>query len=271
MIVEAPIGVIDSGVGGLTVVKEMIHRLPHEQIIYIGDEANCPYGPRPAEEVKRFTMAMAAALSKKGIKMLVIACNTATAVALEEVRAHFSFPIIGVIEPGARAAVQASPSKHIAVLGTVGTIRSEAYVKAIQQLVPDAIVHSLACPPFVPIVESGNYRTEEAYAIVKTTLQPLANKDFDAVILGCTHYPLLQLPIASALSPAVEIISSAVETVIDVEKILRQNNLSTTEPILKEPLFFSTGQTTHFQMIVQDWLGIAEPNVQTIRLDDGMI
>lgn len=266
MIVDAPIGVIDSGVGGLTVVKEMLHRLPEEQIIYIGDEANCPYGPRPAEEVKQFTMAMATALSKMGIKMLVIACNTATAVALEEVRAHFSFPIIGVIEPGARAAVQASSTKQIAVLGTIGTIQSGAYVNAIQNLESQSTIHSLACPQFVPIVESGNYRTEEAYSIVKTTLQPLMNKSFDAVILGCTHYPLLQAPIAAHLSSTVEIISSAVETVRDVEKILQQYNIANSDRSSKEPIFYSTGQTNHFKMIVQDWLAITEPNVQTICL-----
>ena len=128
---EAPIGVIDSGVGGLTVVKEMLSQLPNEPIIYIGDDARCPYGPRPAEEVRQFTMEMATALSKMGIKMLVIACNTATAVALDEIREHFQFPVIGVIVPGARAAVKASETGKIAVLGTEGTIKSGAYNDAI--------------------------------------------------------------------------------------------------------------------------------------------
>ena len=170
---EAPIGVIDSGVGGLTVVKEMLNRLPHEPIVYIGDDARCPYGPRPIDEVREFTMEMASALSKMGIKMLVIACNTATAVALDDIRARFSFPVIGVIVPGARAAVNASEAGKIAVLGTAGTIKSGAYDDAIHVLSPNAMVYSLACPEFVPIVESGQYKSENAGIIVERTLREL--------------------------------------------------------------------------------------------------
>jgi len=264
--VEAPIGVIDSGVGGLTVVKEMLNRLPHEPIVYIGDDARCPYGPRPIDEVREFTMEMASALSEMGIKMLVIACNTATAVALNDIRARFSFPVIGVIVPGARAAVNASEEGKIAVLGTTGTIKSGAYEDAIRVLSPNAKVYSLACPEFVPIVESGQYKSESAGVIVYRALRKLEGKDFDAAILGCTHYPLLQQHITSSLPNKVKIISSAVETVCDVERILLSSGIERIADSGVAPVFYTTGESTTFQGIVEDWLSIEKPNVSYIKL-----
>ncbi len=188
---DAPIGIIDSGVGGLTVVKEIIHYLPAETIIYIGDDARCPYGPRSVEEVKEFTMEMASALAKMGIKMLVVACNTATAVTLDLLRERFPFPVIGVIEPGARAATLVSSTGRIAVLGTVGTIKSKAYENAISAISAEADIIPLACPEFVPLVESGQYKQMDIRAIMKRSLEPIAHIEFDTAILGCTHYPLL--------------------------------------------------------------------------------
>jgi glutamate racemase len=264
--VEAPIGVIDSGVGGLTVVKEILNRLPNEPIIYIGDDARCPYGPRPTEEVRTFTMEMATALSKMGIKMLVIACNTATAVALDEIRAHFAFPVIGVIAPGARAAVNASETQKIAVLGTVGTIKSGAYEDAIHVLLPNAVVYSLACPEFVPIVESGQYKSGNAGVIVDNALHELVDKDFDAAILGCTHYPLLQHHIKKSLPATVQIISSAVETVCDVERILLSNDIECETDCAAAPVFYTTGESENFRVIVRDWLSIEKPDVRNIKL-----
>ena len=250
---NAPIGVIDSGVGGLTVVRELRNYLPNEPIIYIGDDARCPYGPRPAEEVLRAQM---------GIKMLVIACNTATAIALEEVRKQFDFPVVGVIEPGARAAVNASQTGEIAVLGTEGTVKSQAYDQAIQALKPEAKVHSLACPEFVPIVENGEYRTQAARNIVDKTLLPLHSYSFDSVILGCTHYPLLQEHIEAHFSNQKNVISSAAETVIDVERILEAKQLLSISA--EEPIFYTTGSMDKFQAIVEDWLAIPQPNVRKL-------
>ncbi|MDV6378149.1 glutamate racemase [Sporosarcina sp. GW1-11] len=260
---NAPIGVIDSGVGGLTVVRELRKYLPNEPIIYIGDDARCPYGPRSAEEVLQFTMEMVESLSKMGIKMLVIACNTATAVALDEIRMQFSFPVIGVIRPGARAAVKASQTGEIAVLGTMGTVNSKAYDGAIQQLRPDATVHSLACPGFVPIVESGEYRSPQAREVVDQTLQPLHMYSFDTVILGCTHYPLLQEHIEQHFSSQKQIISSAVETVVDVERILNEQQIQSSSMI--QPIFYTTGSIKKFQSIVEDWLSIKQPDVRAIK------
>ncbi|WP_203246750.1 glutamate racemase [Sporosarcina beigongshangi] len=263
---EAPIGVIDSGVGGLTVVKEMLKRLPNEPIVYIGDDARCPYGPRSTQEVQEFTMEMATALSKMDIKMLIIACNTATAVALDEVREHFPFPVIGVIVPGARGAVKASKTGKIAVLGTVGTINSHAYDDAIRTLLPNATIHPLACPDFVPIVESGLYKSENASGVVKKGLVGLAGKDFDVAILGCTHYPLVQHHIQAHLPSKVQIISSAVETVFDVERILLSKNITRDDSSKVAPIFYTTGQTQQFLSIVEDWLAIKKPDVRHIML-----
>ncbi|CAM3107734.1 glutamate racemase [Filibacter tadaridae] len=263
---NAPIGIIDSGVGGLTVVKEMLERLPHEPIIYIGDDERCPYGPRPEEEVRQFTTEMATALADMGIKMLVIACNTATAAAMDDIREQFNFPVIGVIEPGARAAVNASKMKKIAVLGTLGTINSCAYNDAIHAFSVDAQIHSLACPEFVPIVEKGHYKTEKAGHIVERTLHEISNKDFDAVILGCTHYPLLQHHIQNHLPKDVTIISSAIETVCDVERTLRLNSIANKPGNDAPSVFYTTGELHDFQEIVIDWLSIEKPDVRTIIL-----
>ena len=263
---ERPIGIIDSGVGGLTVVKEMQEKLPNESIIYIGDDKRCPYGPRPALEVRQFTIEMATVLADMGIKMLVIACNTATAVALEDIQELFPFPVIGVITPGARAAVHASTSNKIAVLGTTGTIKSEAYNKAIESQAPGATVFPLACPEFVQLVEDDQYNSEKASLITKQTLRELHGKDFDVAILGCTHYPLLEHFIKTALPNGVQIISSAVETVLDVERILIERNCLGTGVLKVEPVFYTTGLRDSFKHIVSDWLSIQKPDVRHLDL-----
>ncbi len=263
---EAPIGIIDSGVGGLTVAKEVLLRLPNERVIYIGDAARCPYGPRTAEEVLQFTMEMASALVKMGVKMIVIACNTATAVALDEIRRAFPLPIIGVIEPGARAAVQASVSGEVAVLGTIGTINSKAYDNAIHKLASEAVVHPLACPEFVPIVESGMYHSTEAGVIVSERLNDLKDEVFDTAILGCTHYPLLQHHIHASLPNGVKIISSAVETVHDIHRILIDRTIRSEKVDNALPIFYTTGEIEGFKEIVSDWLAIENPEVRHIQL-----
>ena len=263
---DAPIGIIDSGVGGLTVVKEILHYLPAEAIIYIGDDARCPYGPRSVEEVKEFTMEMASALAKMGIKMLVVACNTATAVTLDLLRERFPFPVIGVIEPGARAATLVSSTGRIAVLGTVGTIKSKAYENAISAISAEADIIPLACPEFVPLVESGQYKQMDIRAIMKRSLEPIAHIEFDTAILGCTHYPLLHDQIQEQLPVGVNIVSSAYETVRDVENTLSGLGIANISGTQKEPVFYTTGQLEGFQSIAVDWLGIEKPDVRQIVL-----
>ena len=263
---KAPIGVIDSGVGGLTVVREMIERLPKESIIYIGDDARCPYGPKSPEEVASYTVELAEALQHLGIKMLVIACNTATAAALPIVSEAFDFPIIGVIEPGSRAALQVSKNEKIVVLGTIGTVKSEAYNRAILRRSDGrAEVQALACPNFVPIVEAGEYDTPQAKEVVAETLSVLDSDTFDTAILGCTHYPLLEKQIRDYFPPSVEIISSAVETVKDVERTLRAFGIQNKESG-RTIRFYTTGERSEFKEIVEDWLPIERPVVEHINL-----
>lgn len=261
-----PIGVIDSGVGGLTVVKEMRKMLPNESIIYLGDDLRCPYGSRTSEEVQTFTIEMATKLAGLGIKMLVIACNTATAVALDLIREQFDFPVVGVIIPGARAAVTTSKTSQITVLGTTRTIESGAYAEEIMRQQPEAKVHALACPDFVPIVESGQYRSVEAGVTIDKTLQKLADKSFDVAILGCTHYPLLEGHIRKSLPEHVQIISSAVETVRDVETELNNYQLKNEEKTEADAIFYTTGSQNSFKSIVQDWLEIENPDIRQITL-----
>ncbi len=221
---NAPIGVIDSGVGGLTVAKAIMELLPNETIYYIGDTARCPYGPRSKQEVRTFTWQMAKALEKMNVKMLVIACNTATAVALESLQKNMPFPVLGVINAGARAAMKKTKRNEIVVLATEGTVKSGAYEQAIHSLSTKAKVIPLACPTFVPLVESGEYEGQFSYDLVKNGLKPLEEERFDTVILGCTHYPILQKQIEAAVGTDVHVLSSAEETANDAEAILAYSN-----------------------------------------------
>ncbi|GIQ64311.1 glutamate racemase [Paenibacillus cisolokensis] len=217
---EQPIAILDSGVGGLTVVKEVMRQLPREKIIYFGDTARTPYGPRSPEEVRRFTRQIVDYLIQFNPKMIVIACNTATAVALEDIRARVSIPVAGVINPGARAAVGKTKTGFVGVIGTEGTIRSGAYEVALRVLSPHIQVYSQACPTFVPLVERGNFRSPETYETIQRTIGHLRELPIDCLILGCTHYPFLSDTISEVMGPQVELISSADETAREISTIL---------------------------------------------------
>lgn len=219
---DAPIGVFDSGVGGLTVVKELIRRMPQESILYFGDTARVPYGPKSAETVQRYSREATAYLMSRGVKAVVIACNTATALAYEELRGWLRVPVVGVVEPGARAAAQATRTGRIGVIGTAGTIRSGAYDYAVRTLLPDARVYAQPCPLFVPIVEEGWSTHEVARLAAQEYLAPLRDVDIDVLILGCTHYPLLRPLIAETMGSRVSLVDSAEETAVEVEGVLAQ-------------------------------------------------
>ncbi|WOV83137.1 glutamate racemase [Sporosarcina jeotgali] len=263
---DLPIGIIDSGVGGLTVMDELLNRMPNEQFLYIGDDARCPYGNRSPQEVVQFTHELISALDKFGVKMAVIACNTATAFALEHVQPLFNFPIIGVIEPGARTAVEKSKTKRIVVLGTSGTVKSQAYDHAILALAPDAYIHGLACPEFVPIVERGVYKLEEADRVVEKTLVPLSDETFDAAILGCTHFPLLSHFIRKHLPAGTELITSGSATADMSIRILDELQLQRETVTARKSVFYTTGDPAHFELIVKDWLHIEDPMVEKLVL-----
>lgn len=251
---NAPIGVIDSGVGGLTVAKAIMELLPNETIYYIGDTARCPYGPRSKQEVRNFTWQMAKALEKMNVKMLVIACNTATAVALESLQKHMPFPVLGVINAGARAAIKKTKRNEIVVLATEGTIKSGAYEKALFSLSTKAEVIPLACPTFVPLVESGEYEGQFSYDLVAKGLKPLQDERYDTVILGCTHYPILQKQIEAAVGPKVNVLSSAEETAKDVEGILRYNGQLRTDQQPPKHILHASGSVPIFRSIAERWL-----------------
>jgi glutamate racemase len=265
---KRPIGVIDSGVGGLTVAKEIMRQLPKEEIIYLGDTARCPYGPRPAEEVRRFTWEMTNyLLENHHIKMLVIACNTATAIALEEIQENVNIPVIGVIFPGARTAVKVTKNDHIGVIGTFNTIQSAAYETALKTLNNQLIVESLACPKFVPLVESGEFEGEEAQKIVNDSLSAFKGSKIDTLILGCTHYPILQSQIEEYMGQAVKIICSGDETAREVSTILSFNKTLNLFSGKKNHRFLTTGPKQLFEKIASKWFEQPVKHVESITLN----
>ncbi|RXI98466.1 glutamate racemase [Anaerobacillus alkaliphilus] len=260
------IGVIDSGIGGLTVVKEMQRQLPKEEILYIGDTARCPYGPRPEQEVRQYTWEMINYLIDREIKMLVIACNTATAVVLEEARQILDIPVIGVIHPGAISALKVTKNDHVGVIGTVGTINSDAYKKTLQSINNQIKVESLACPLFVPLVENGIFDGEEAYEVVSKSLQPLRDVSIDTLILGCTHYPLISSVIQKVMGENIEIISSGDETAREVSALLYHKQLLYTGDREPNHTFFTTGEEVRFKRFAEGWLESKINHVTTISL-----
>jgi glutamate racemase len=234
---DLPIGIFDSGLGGLTVAGEIMRALPHESVVYLGDTARCPYGPRSADEVRSFVLQIGAWLVHRRVKMIVIACNTASAAGLALAQQVFDVPVIGVIEPGARAAVRATANRRVGVIGTVGTVASGAYSTAVRALDAGVTVYSVATPRFVDIVEQGlrmgpgaledwlSHTTDvfvrpSFYEMARDYLDPLKRNGVDTLVLGCTHFPLLAPAIQQAMGSRVRLISSAEETAREVAETL---------------------------------------------------
>ena len=218
------IGIFDSGVGGLTVFKEIASLLPGENLIYLGDTARVPYGTKSVETVRRYALEAAEFLVDQGVKLLVVACNTASAVALPQLRERFQLPVIGVIEPGAKRAAE-SLNRRIGVIGTEGTINSNRYPEAIHALLPDAQISSAPCPLFVPLAEEGWAEHEVARLTAREYLQPLLTAQIDTLVLGCTHYPLLRNTLQHVLGDAVVLVDSAEETAKSVQQLFQQQGL----------------------------------------------
>jgi glutamate racemase len=255
---DAPIGIFDSGLGGLTVVRALLRRLPHESIVYVGDTARVPYGPKSPDTVRRYSREIAGFLRDEGVKALVVACNTATAHALPMLRETLDMPVVGVVEPGARAAVQATRGGRIGVIGTAGTISSGAYERAIRAIAPAAPIVAAACPLFVPLVEEGWLDREATRLIARTYLRPLAECGVDTVVLGCTHYPLLAPVIAGEL-PGVVLIDSADETAGDVVRVLDRYALATNSRALPTHRFIATDDPERFLRAGRLFLGEDAP------------
>jgi glutamate racemase len=220
-----PIGVFDSGVGGLTVVKELNRLLPNEKIIYFGDTGRVPYGNKSKETIIHYSLQVAYFLMKKKIKMLVVACNTASSVSLPTLKRHFHIPIIGVIEPGARSAIETTLKNKIGVIGTLGTVRSNAYKKALKKIKGNVNVFQDPCPLFVHLAEDGWNKNKIAKMVADEYLKPLKDKNIDTLILGCTHYPLLKDVIQKSVGNKVVLIDSGKETAKEVKRILEKKRL----------------------------------------------
>ena len=214
-----PIGVFDSGVGGLTVFREIARALPHQPLIYLGDSARVPYGTKSPHTVVRYSLEAAQALVERGIGMMVVACNTATSAALPTLQKRLSIPVIGVIEPGARAAVEKTRGK-VGVIATEGTVKSKAYTKAIRALAPNAEVIESAAPLFVPLAEEGWANTHVAREVAEIYLEPLIDSGIDTLVLGCTHYPILRPTIEQVVGDQVSIVDSAETTAECVREII---------------------------------------------------
>lgn len=241
----APVGVFDSGVGGLTVAREIMRQIPNERIVYFGDTARLPYGSKSKETIIHYSRQVLRFLRTKNVKAIVIACNTASAYALETVAAEADIPVIGVINAGARTAVAATRNKKIGVIGTLGTIQSGIYTKVIQELEPDIEVSGKACPLFVPLVEEGLLHDSVTDEIASRYLSDLKSKYIDTLVLGCTHYPLLRSTLRRLMGDDVVLVNPAYETAIELKELLFERGMLRKEEEEKE-------QGEKYQFFVSD-------------------
>jgi len=259
------IGVFDSGVGGLTVLQQLIRLLPHESFVYFGDTARVPYGEKSGETIIRYSIESAQMLAQKDIKMLVVACNTVSSHALDHLREILNVPVVGVIEPGARKAVEETSEGRIAVLGTKATIRSQAYQKEILSIAPDMKVFPIACPLFVPLIEEHYAYHEATRLIVREYLRPLKEQSIDTLLLGCTHYPLLKEMISEELE-GVHIVDSAIACAEWVVETLQENNLQSNEKGFPELDYIVSDDPQKFQLLGRSLLQLAIDHVAEIKM-----
>ncbi len=263
---SSPIGIFDSGLGGLTVAKEIFGLLPSEDVVYFGDVGRYPYGGRSKEIIIQFSRQDINFLIEQGVKLIVAACNTASALALETVKSDYEIEIIGVIEPGAVSAVGTTSNGKVGVIGTAGTIHSNAYARAVEALDAKVKVFSMACPLFVPLVEEGYLEKEAAYLIAEDYLQPFRNNGVDTLILGCTHYPLLKPVIQRVLGERVHLIDSARETAKVVAKRLTSANLLNPKSSDGEHKFYVSDVPDQFAQTARHFLGDTVRNAMRIDI-----
>jgi glutamate racemase len=249
---DRPIGVFDSGLGGLTVMRALLDLLPDEHLLYFGDTGRFPYGPKPAEDVLKFSFQIGDWLVERGVKMLVVACNSATAAALEPLQERVDVPVIGVIEPGMRAAAGVTENKRVGVIGTVGTIASGSYQHVATDLHTDLELTCAACPGFVEFVEQGDIASDQVHVLAERLLAPVRDAGVDTLVLGCTHYPLLARTIADVMGPDVVLVSSADETAFEVRVRLRERR---TDPAPRTVRFVTSGDVATFRHLGGRFLG----------------
>jgi glutamate racemase len=264
---NSPIGIFDSGVGGLTVARAIIDQLPFESVIYLGDTANTPYGPKSIQEVRTLALDVMDRLVDEGVKLLVIACNTASAAVLRDARERYTegrgIPVVEVIQPAVRKAVASTRNGRVGVIGTTATISSRAYDDAFAAAVDLELV-SVACPEFVDFVERGITSGPEVITLAETYLEPIKAAEVDTLVLGCTHYPLLTGALAYVMGENVTLVSSAEETAKDVYRTLVAHNLLRTEQTKPELRFQATGDAQSFATLARRFLGPEVQNVEQI-------
>ena len=262
-----PIGVFDSGVGGLTAVREIFRALPAESVVYFGDTARLPYGNKSSETVTRFSLEIASFLLRQNVKCLLVACNTASSYALDTLSRRLDVPVVGVIQPAAEAAVQASPHGRIGVIGTIGTVASRAYAHAIERLAPGAAILSRACPLFVPLVEEGWSSHPITRSVAEEYLLELRNGNLESLILGCTHYPLLAPLIGELMGPTVRLIDSGAEAARATARLLHERGqlAPAGSPTHR---FYLSDEPRNFGRVAETFLGASIPAITVVDQTD---
>ncbi len=262
-----PIGIFDSGVGGLTVFNEIVREVPAESIIYFGDTLRFPYGPRDLQDVKNLAFRIAKFLMKNDVKIIIVACNTSTAAALEQLQNNFPVPVVGVIEPGARAAAVSTSNGVIGVIATRGTVESGAYEKALKKINGKLEVHQIAAPRLVEYVERNILKGRELKKDIISYIEPLNRHGIDVLILGCTHFPLIEPEIKACCLHGTDVISSAVETAKDVRRILSDKNIEADKKNRPGKVFYQTGNSDKFLEIARIFMGNGIKEVRKVNLD----
>jgi glutamate racemase len=263
-----PVGIFDSGAGGLTVLHECLVTMPHEDFVYLGDGARCPYGPRPAPEIARYALEIASYLETLGVKLILAACNSATAAALPLLQEQLALPVVGVLAPEARAAVQTTRNRAIGLLATEATVASRRYARAVHELDAGARVVEVACPKLVPLIEAGASAADALLDAVREYAAPLKDAGCDTVILGCTHYPLIRPVFARVLGRAVTLVSSAEETAREVAETLARKGVENDAGREGRCRFLTTGPAEEFRLLGERFLQLPIGAVERVALTD---
>jgi glutamate racemase len=261
---NAQIGVFDSGVGGLTVLQEIHRQLPHESVLYFGDTARVPYGNREPAEIVTFVREILHMMAKKDVKMAIMACSTGSALAMDLVKGEFDFPIVGVVRPGARAAVQAG--SRIGIMATHATVKSQAYSNEIWRCASDAQVWEIACPKFVPLIENNQIDSPAMMEAAEEYLQPLIDREIDTLVFGCTHYPHLKRVFQQILPPHVIYVNPAEAAIIETAQVLAGEGIQANPNLLGETSFYVSGSAPDFADLAANWLP-SRPYVQNIPVE----